>query len=476
MLAGPLAAALFAEPAHAHGLELIGRRDLPIPEWLFAWAAAIVLIVSFALLTLAWRQPRLEDDGWRPAPKGFSSALVNPVTRFLAGLASVLLLGGTVYVGLEGTEAPNQNFSVTFIFVTFWLGMVLLSVLLGDVFRVLNPWGAIARTASRGFRLVAGQDAPAQLRYPEWLGRWPAVLGILCFVWLELIYGAGGLTIGLQPETLAIAVLVYSAVTFTAMALFGIEEWLERGEAFSGYFGMFARLAPLEVRDGRLGVRKPLAAAGAGWARVPGSWALVVTAIGLTAFDGAQEGALSGTVNWGFERLVDLGLGQVLAYRVTATIIMLACVCAVALIFMAGVRGMHTVRNSPPTSELVRSFAHTLIPIALAYVVAHYFTLFLFQEQAQFTYLLSDPLGEGSDLFGTASGGIDYGLIGATAVWYVQVGTLVVGHVLGLTMAHDRAIALYGDSRLAARSQYFMLAVMVAFTCLGLFLLSQSNA
>jgi hypothetical protein len=118
---------------------------------------------------------------------------------------------------------------------------------------------------------------------------------------------------------------------------------------------------------------------------------------------------------------------------------------------------------------------HSFIPIALAYLVAHYFTLVLFQAQAQFTYLLSDPLGDGSDYFGTAGGGIDYGLIGATAVWYVQVAALVVGHVLALVMAHDRAVAIFRDSRIAARSQYWMLALMVGFTSLGLFLLSQAN-
>jgi hypothetical protein len=137
---------------------------------------------------------------------------------------------------------------------------------------------------------------------------------------------------------------------------------------------------------------------------------------------------------------------------------------------------MHSVRGSPPVRELARSFAHTLIPIALAYLVAHYFSAFVYQEQAQFTYILSDPLGEGSDLFGTAGYGIDYGVIGSNTVWYVQVGALVVGHVTALTLAHDRALAVYDNLRNASRSQYFMLAVMVGFTCFGLYLLSQANA
>ena len=109
-------------------------------------------------------------------------------------------------------------------------------------------------------------------------------------------------------------------------------------------------------------------------------------------------------------------------------------------------------------------------------MIAHYFSLFWFLEQAQFTFLLSDPLGTGADLFGTAAGKIDYGSLSTNAIWYVQVGALIVGHVLALVLGHDRALAVYGDTKSATRSQYWMLLLMVAFTCFGLFLLSQSNA
>ncbi|MGH2986831.1 MAG: fenitrothion hydrolase, partial [Solirubrobacterales bacterium] len=110
------------------------------------------------------------------------------------------------------------------------------------------------------------------------------------------------------------------------------------------------------------------------------------------------------------------------------------------------------------------------------YLVSHYFTLALYGEQAQFGFLLSDPLGDGSDLFGTAASGIDYAAVSSEAVWYVQVGALVAGHVTALTLGHDRALKVYRDARTAARSQYWMLALMVAFTSLGLYLLSQANS
>jgi hypothetical protein len=472
LVAGP--AALLAMPEMATAHALVGKQDLPIPTWLFAWGASLVLIVSFALLSVSWKTPRLQEYRWRPAAGWISGLLLNPVTEVLAGLFGVVLLGTVVYSGLEGIEAPDRNFSLIFVFVTFWLGLVVLSVLLGDVFRAFNPWRAIGRAVGGAFRLVAGQSAPAPLRYPERLGYWPAVAGIIAFVWLELIWGVSGLSLSLRPEIVAQATLVYSAITFVAMALFGVEKWIERGEAFSVYFRMFAQLAPFEVRDGRLGLRKPLAGA-TSWGSVPGSLALVLTAIGATSYDGATEGALQTPIEKTFTFLHDAGIGIVAAHRVNGTVWLGIVIGVAALLFMLGIRGMHTVKGSPPVRELARSFAHTLIPIALAYLVAHYFTLVLWQEQAQFTYLLSDPLGEGSDLFGTAGGGVDYGLIGANAVWYVQVGALVIGHVAALTLAHDRALALYGSTREAVRSQYWMLAVMVGFTCMGLYLLSEAN-
>ena len=121
-------------------------------------------------------------------------------------------------------------------------------------------------------------------------------------------------------------------------------------------------------------------------------------------------------------------------------------------------------------------FAHCFIPIAFAYLLAHYFSLIVYQEQAQFTFLLSDPLGDGSDIFGTASGGIDYTLIGATVIQWVQFGSIVVGHAVALALGHDRALALFGTSRDASWSQIWMLVVMVIFSTLGLFLLTQANA
>ena len=470
VVAGSAAALVFPEMASAHAL--VGRKDLPVPAWLFAWGASLVLIISFALLSVAWTSARLQREEWRQVPRLLSRVLVNPATDVLCGLIGVGLFVVLLYAGFRGISDPTQNFAIVFVFYTFWLGMVLVSVLLGDVFRAFNPWRALGRLVSGGFRLVAGQSAPAPLRYPDRLGRWPAVIGVLLFIWLELIAGGGASP---SPHNIAVATVIYSAVTFACMALFGVEEWIGRGEAFSAYFGMFSRLGPFEARQGKLGTRKFLTGAPQ-WAAVPGAAALVLASIAVTSFDGAQEGALSGAIRWTFERCSDLGFSLPDSFRIANSIWLLIVFAGVSLLYWLGIQGMHTVRGSPSVRELARSFAHTLVPIALAYLVAHYFSAFLYQEQAQFTYILSDPLGRGSDLFGTAGGGINYGIVSSNTVWNVQVASLVVGHVVALTLAHDRALAVYDSLRNASRSQYFMLAVMVGFTCFGLFLLSQANA
>jgi hypothetical protein len=458
--------------AHA----LVARKDLPVPAWLFAWGASIVLIVSFFALSIGWRTPRFEQERWRSLGAGLSRTLLGLPVQVLCGAIGVSLLGFSIYAGLHGTEAPDRNFALTFIFVTVWLGFPALSVVFGDVFRPFNPWRAIGRAFGGGFAALAGQP-PAHLRYPERLGRWPAAVGLLAFVWLEVVWGAsGGVAVGLSPHAAGLAALCYSVYALAMMALFGTERWCQTGEVFSVYFGMFSQLGCFGVEKGRLGVRRALSAA-THWATVPGSAAVVIASIASTSFDGAQEGAFKGALESTFDRLVDAGLGPTGALRLTDTIFMALTFAGVGFVYLIGVRGMATVGGAPPLRKLWDGFAHTLIPIAFAYLVAHYFSLFVYQEQAQFTYLLSDPLGTGTtDLFGTASSGIDFKLLSANAIWYVQVGALVVGHVTGLTLAHDRATAYWGDYRQAARSQYWMLAVMVAFTCFGLYLLSVANS
>jgi hypothetical protein len=207
-----------------------------------------------------------------------------------------------------------------------------------------------------------------------------------------------------------------------------------------------------------------------------GAVAVLCVMIGTTSFDGFAQGEIWGHGEHGINRSLEsafggLGLGAEVATQLSASIGLLAMCLLAAGLYRIGIAGMRSVGRDHTTGDLARRFAHTLIPISLAYVIAHYFSLLAFQGQAM-GYLLSDPLGDGSDLFGTANSTIDYGVVSAAGIWYAQVGALVVGHVAGLTLAHDRALTIWTDRRTATRSQYWMLMVMVTFTCGGLYLLS----
>jgi hypothetical protein len=316
-------------------------------------------------------------------------------------------------------------------------------------------------------RRVGGEAMPAPLTYPAWLGRWPAAGGIVAFAWVELVYASKD-----DPSQLATMALAYAAVMLVGMSLFGVREWADRADPFGVYFGMFARLSPLHGRDGALWSRPPLAGAPR-LSAVPGTVGLLCVMIGTTSFDGFSQGKLWNDIVPHLQSFfADVGLNAEHALEAAGTVGLLAMVGVIGGLYRLGVAGMHTVgRHRHGTQELARSFAHTLIPIALAYVVAHYFSLLAYQGQS-LAALISDPLGHGSDLLGTASASIDYTWISATGIWYVQVAALLIGHVAALCLAHDRALAIYDDLRDATRSQYWMLAVMVAFTSLGLWILS----
>jgi hypothetical protein len=452
----------------AHGL--VARSDLPIPEWLFGWAAAMVLVISFVALAVLWPQPRLEREHWRPLPRGIGRVLGSRPVEIVCGAIGVFLLGLVVYAGLRGTQSPTANFAPTFVYVIFWLALLPASVLLGDVFKAFNPWRAIGRAVGWVAGKAARGDLPAPLAYPERLGHWPAVAGIFAFAVMELVASNGD-----RPENLAIATLAYSALTFIGMALYGVDTWIARGEAFSVYFNLFSRLSPVETRDRVVGLRRPLSGLPA-LKPGPGTVPLLAVMIGTVTFDGASEAPIwTGIAPDIASFFQDVGLSPQNSLELAFLLGLTVTVLLIYSFYVLGVVGATSVGGGFDTQRLAWAFVHSLVPIALAYVAAHYFTLLLFQGQS-IAFLGSDPLGDGSDLFGTADSQIDYTIIGANATWYWQVGFVVLGHVLALTLAHDRALALYDEAKLAVRSQYWMLAVMVGFTSLALWLLSQANA
>jgi hypothetical protein len=449
----------------AHGIG--GIRDLPVPESFFFTTAAIVLVVSFVLLGALWRRPQLERRArGAQLPNWLQLVVGCRVLKVVLQLASVVLFLVTLLSALLGTENELRNFAPTFVYVGFWLGLPLLSVTLGDVWRVLSPWRAIADAAVWVLEW-GGNEAQPVFRYSERLGRYPAALALFSFVALELTHPRPA-----EPRTLAIAMSVYTYWALAGMAVYGRDVWSRGGEAFAVMFSLLSRIAPFGKQDGRFVVRWPFTGL-AGPERVAGTVVFVAVMLGSTSFDGFSRTSIWQNLIADLRaRLVDRSLTVIDLTTMGVNLLGLVGVIAfVALAYVAAVKAAELLVGSP--RSLLSDFVLAIVPVAAGYIAAHYFSLFVLQGQFLF-FLVSDPLGRDWNLFGTAGFQPNLGLLSPNTIWYVQVVSLVVGHVAGLAVAHDRAVALFEDRGDALRSQYPMLALMVLFTVGGLWVLSQS--
>ena len=451
----------------AHGIGQI--QDLPIPRWLFYYAGSLTLIRSFVALGILWREPRLVNrEAGRPLSEPWQRLLLWPGWRLLFGGISVGLLVVVWLAALVGRPDAGDNIAPVFIWVVFWLGLVPIVVVFGNVWTVLNPWRAAADAVAWVWMRLGRHWDPAAV-YPERLGRWPAAALLLAFATLELAWPRSA-----EPRTLALAIVVYSWIVWAGMLIYGRRTWLENGEAFSVYFGLLSRISPFAVRDEngrRVVIRRPPLAGLASGDSHPGTVAFVAVMLGSVAFDGLSR------ATWWQDQLYELEARYIVESPTKADLValgfgvlgLLVAVAAIGLLYALAILGAKAIGHTD--LPLAGAFVGSLIPIALAYAVAHYFTL-LVETGQDAVYLASDPFGKGWDLFGTADFGPKRNVFSANMIWYVQVGVLVTGHVLGLVLAHDRAISLFSSSRTAVRTQYAMLALMVLYTCTGLWLLS----
>jgi len=288
---------------------------------------------------------------------------------------------------------------------------------------------------------------------------------LFCFAALELCYAEPA-----SPRALALAIALYSYVTWFGMAAYGRRTWAERGEAFTVYFGLLARIAPFGDREGRLVVRAPFSGL-AGRETTPGALAFIAVMLGSVGFDGFSRSPFWQNLRADLEEpyIVDSpGTAELVASGL-ALVGLIGCVLVVALAYLGAIRIARAMVGE--RRLLAPEFLLSLVPIALVYAVAHYFTLLVIQGQYAISFA-SDPFGYGWDLFGTVDYSPSIAPFTPNTVWYVQVGALVGGHVAGLAVAHDRAVTILEECD-ALRSQYAMLALMVGYTVGGLWLLSR---
>jgi hypothetical protein len=390
--------------------------------------------------------------------------LRSQVLRIVLGTISSGLLLLVFLTALIGEPSSAVNLAPTFVYVIFWLGVVVLQVVFGNVWSVLNPWLATANGVAWAWRKLGFSWEPP-LTYPERLGVWPAAFTLFCFAALELAYAEAG-----NPRALALAIALYSYAMWFGMAAVGRETWTRGGDGFAVYFGLLARMAPFGERDGRLIVRWPLTGL-AGAFPTPGMLAFIAVMLGSVAFDGFSRSAIWQDLRARVEEpyIIDAPGTAELVTTALALGGLTACVLVVAGAYRLAVYAAERLSHSD--RSLVPDFLPSLVPIALVYAVAHYVTFFLIQGQYAIP-LASDPFGFGWDLFGTTRYAPNLQPLSPNTVWYVQVGSLVAGHVAGLTVAHDRAVTIFSE-RDALRSQYAMLGLMVLYTVGGLWLLSR---
>jgi hypothetical protein len=430
----------------AHGVG--SRQDLPLPFSLAVAGAAAALVVSFVLLAVLWREPRLDGaHAGRPLPRWLALLLDSSATRtMLAALGGLGALYVMVPLLFGKDDADNP---VPFVvFVLLWVAIVPLSVLFGPVWRRLNP---LRHLHSGVLRLARLDPREGALALPSGFGYWPAAVGLLAFTWLELVAPDNS-----TLPVMRLAITAYAAVQLLAGFVFG-SRWFDRGDAFEVWSALFGRLSVFGRRaDGVLVARSPLAGLDA-LRPAPGLVATVAVMLGSTAYDGASNAPAWFT-------FVQSSPSPVL----TKTCGLVAVVALVALLF-AGATALAGRIGGVPARAMPRQFAHSLVPVALGYVVAHYWSLLVLEGQNAFI-LLSDPLGNGGNWLGLSHRAPDAALLTPHLVATVQVLAIVVGHVLGVVLAHDRAVRLF-PRRHALVGQLPLLALMVTYTCGGLFLL-----
>ena len=431
----------------AHGVG--GRGALPLPYDFLVRGAAVALLASFLGLGMLWRSPRLRAGAaGRELPAWVGRVVGSRWVRVAARVAGLVITGYVAMAAVFG-RADALNPAPYVVYVLFWVGVPFASVALGPVWRLVNPLRSLHAVLARVLR-VDPRRGLASL--PAALGYWPAAVSLASFVWLELA-APNGSTVGAIRWYFGI----YAGLHLAAGVVFG-SRWFATGDGFEAYSTLVGRLSPFGRRDdGRLVVRNPLDGV-ATFTSAPGVVALIAVLLGSTAFD-----SVSAAPAW-----VRLAQGLPIPPVVTDSAGLLAMIGLVAVTFqsatlLAGRLGQHG--RTPVPGAL----AHSIIPIIVGYVVAHYFSYLIFQGQQAFI-LLSDPLGTGANWLGTATRGVDYNLLAPSAIAVVQATAVVGGHILGVVSAHDRAVALF-PRRQALSGQLPLLVLMVGYTVGGLYLL-----
>ena len=446
---------------------------LPVPFWLYAYGATAALLLSFlaAGFFISARDDGATSRGVSLEGSRFLALLRRLRVPQVLQAASVAMLLLTIAAGLFGNRDPLRNISMTAFWIVFMLGVTYATVLAGNFYAWLNPWRTLTAAVAR-FAPAYGRG---RLAYPPALDAWPALALYLALIWIELcLHGT--------PFSLGAMLAGYTLLNFAGVWLVGSAAWFAHCEVFSVFLRMASLLSPLDDR-GALHLQWPGAAV---LRERPAHLASAVFALAMlasTAFDGLRETRLWFELFWHDPTGIVTSLvgespitGFVAAlpwYRAWNSLCLVAApFLYFALYALAMTLARLLTRTKRPLRELLLDFAYPLLPIALAYNAAHYFTL-LIDQGPKVLSLLSDPFGFGWNLFGTTDRFRAAYLPDLTWVWHVQVLLILAGHVVAVVLAHRVALQRFPSRGQALASQAPMLLLMVVFTISGLWILAQ---
>jgi hypothetical protein len=459
-----VAAIALAAPLPAQAHAFAERYDLPLPLGFYlagaGLAVALSFLGSFVLMRFGWR-PTLHVD--IAVPPGLAR-----LTRGLVRTVALVLLAAVIVTGVVGPESPTQNFATVFVWVIWWVGFALFTALVVDLWSTGNPFRTLVELALRA--LVRDQRERALPVATEWL----AVAGLLSIAWLELVSDWSE-----DPRALALLVGIYAAALLAGAALAGTRSWFEAADPLTRLFGLLGHAAPIAARPG--GIRLRLPASGlAGMPVSPAGAVFIICLIAIVLFDGLSETPFwAGILDWITRSqtlrpwLLDMRDAGVDILKLIRTIGLLSMALVAGLLYLGLTLAMwRAVRGAQPLGRIFTGFAASLLPIAVAYHLAHYASYLALAGQLMLP-IVSDPMGLGWDLFGTANHRIDLGVINAEEVWWIAAAALVTGHALSVFVAHAEAQRLFPDRRQAIRSQLPMMVFMVGLTSLSLWILAQ---
>jgi hypothetical protein len=459
------ASLLRSSPATAHGF---GQRyDLPLPLSLYLFGAAAAVVVSFIIVGLFVRGDARRsglDARFDLMSRGIGRLILHPAPGLVLKILAVAVFTVTVAAGFIGNQDPYRNVAPTMVWIIFWVGLAYVSAFAGDIWALVNPWRTIFAVVERLSKRTANRP---RLHYPKAFAVWPACLLLLAFSWIELVYPSPAV-----PRHIAWFATAYTVLTWTGMALFGRETWLQRGEVFTLVFGTLARFAPTVIsRNERVCAVRPFAAG----LLVSGPASASMAAFVLLLLSTVLYDGLLGTPEWAAAEafaVARLGWGEGAALVVRSIglvgfwLFFLGVFIAVAALMSRLTGGARSA------GEMAQHLALTLVPIVIGYHLAHYLLLLLVQGQ-YIVPLISDPFGFGWNLFDTAGYRVDIAIVGARFAWYTAVTAILLGHIAAVSLAHLKMMRVLPDRGTALRAELPLTALMVAYTILSLSIIAE---